>query len=558
MKFGDRMSQSYQRVEGPVKEFLGKLSSSQRWSLGILGVVVLLMLAMVVAYGPKDDRTIQVPIDQDGLLVQDLETNEIPYVIEGDRVVLAARYRSRVQSLFIENPAYEDDPNIYGWLYEQPSWNESSAQRRDKLIDSKRREVAAAIEALDGVKEAVVTVNIVNNSRFVLGEKRSTASVIVHSERDRISGKLARGVRSFVAGSFGLRAEEVTINDQRGNLLARDDTADFLDEGKAATEALLRRKIEDQLQASFASDEFRVGVDVKQDRKTVQSKKTAYDPAGLVTGTKRERSESDNASSRDEAPGTKANTAALVSGAGGVSTSTTRSYEETEYENFASLENSTIQDPAGEIELVNISVYVSRHALAAQIKLLKVEGDESEPTEAEILARAKEIEEDVRLVPALEPEKIRAYVRPVVMQASMAPVSSEQAAGMLGYAQSHVREIVLGMMAVVGCFLLYRAASRGTPELEPLPDPVADLQHFLRDKEERDRQRAIELEQERKEKKQEVDWEAREEDREAIDLLESVSQFAEERPDIVAAVLRNWLHENQGDQEPTPKPEEEA
>ncbi|MEM7234467.1 MAG: flagellar M-ring protein FliF C-terminal domain-containing protein [Planctomycetota bacterium] len=558
MKFSDRMSQSYQKVEGPVKEFLGKLSSSQRWSLGILGVVVLLMLAMVVAYGPTDNRTIQVPLDEDGLLVQDLDTNSIPYVIEGDHVVLAARYRSRVQRLFIENPAYNEDPNLFGWLYDQPSWNESSAQRREKLTDSKRREVVAAIQDLEGVKKAVVTVNLVNNSRFVLGEKQSTASVNVHTEASRLNNKLARGIRGFVAGSFGIQEQNVTITDGNGNVVARDDSVDFLDEEKAATEEKLRRKIVEQLGTSFAADEFMVAVDIKQDRKTVRSQKTDFDPAGLVTGTTRERSENDESISRQGAPGTKPNAASMVDGSGGVSTTTTRSYEETEFENYASREDSTIQAPAGEIELVKIMVRVSRHAIAGQIKALKPEDDDAEPTEEEILSRAKEIEEDVRSVPAVEAEKIHARVRPVVMRASMTTVADEQAAGMLGYAQNHVREIVLGMMAIVGCFLLYRAASRGTPELEPLPDPVADLQHFLRDKEDRDRQRAIELEQERKEKKQEVDWEAREEDREAIDLLESVSQFAEERPDIVAAVLRNWLHEKQGEAEPTPNPEEEA
>ena len=193
---------------------------------------------------------------------------------------------------------------------------------------------------------------------------------------------------------------------------------------------------------------------------------------------------------------------------------------------------------------MSILVYVSRDALARQINTIKgTEGDEK-PTEQEIQNRILEIEKDVRAIPAVDPTKVKARVQPIVMSAAMIPVSDEAAAGALGYMQLHMREFVLGFLALAGCFLLYRAASRSTPDLEPLPDPVADLQHFLKEKEERDRVRGLELGDDGVQKT-EIEWESEEGDQEAIDLLESISQFAEDRPDLTAAVLRNWLHEGE-------------
>lgn len=211
MKFSERLSQSYEKVETPVKELLSKLSPSQRWSLAILGVVVLTLLGLVVIYGPEDDRTYRVKIDSERLLIADLDTNSIPYDEKNGFVVVSSEHRARIDALWIENPKYLDDPNMFEWLYGQTSWNETSGQRRDKILDTKRRQVQAGIEALKGVSKALVTINMANNSRFVLGENPSTASILLTPEGERVSTRLAHGIRQFVAFSFGLKNERVSL-----------------------------------------------------------------------------------------------------------------------------------------------------------------------------------------------------------------------------------------------------------------------------------------------------------------------------------------------------------
>ena len=228
----------------------------------------------------------------------------------------------------------------------------------------------------------------------------------------------------------------------------------------------------------------------------------------------------------------------------GVETTTQREYSETEFENRFGKTETKVNDPRGEIERISILVYLSREAVARQINLLKGAEPDADLTPEEVEGKVRELEEDVRTFPAVAPERVTARVRTVVMTPDKRTADTNEAKGMLGFVQVHVKEIVLGVLALIGCILLYRVASRAAPELEALPDPVADLQQFLRDKEDRDRLRAEQLQADLGDQKREIDWETSEEDREAIDLLESVTQFATDRPDLAATVLRSWISES--------------
>ncbi|MCA8961773.1 MAG: hypothetical protein KDC38_14715 [Planctomycetes bacterium] len=548
MKLGERFSQSYERIEKPVKELLGRMSPSQRWSLVILGAAVLLMLGMIVSFGPENDRTFRIPVGQERLIVRDLEANDIPFEIEEGSAVVAYEYRARVESLFVENPDYQRDPDLWKWLYGQTSWNESSGQRRDKILDTKRRRVEAALEAIPAVASATVNVNSNHNSRFVQGESPSTASVLLEPAEGKIPPRLAHGIQKYVAFAFGLKTQNVTLMDHRGPL-AMEDSLDLLDDTKKAQEEELRRKITGTLARIYTANAFTVEVDISLDREDEESSSISYEPQ-LTSGVTRERSETDESQAQQQAPGTKPNTASLVQPSAGVQTTTNREYSETEYENFASSTSKKIKSPSGDIERVSIYVCLSHEAVIQQINLLKGVELDAKPTSDEIDAKVKEIEDDVRSFPAVPPDRINARVRTVVMTPDIRSADTDEATGMLGFVQIHVKEIVLGVLALVGCILLYRVASRAAPELEALPDPVADLQQFLRDKEERDRVRAEQLHAELSDQKREIDWETSEEDRVAIDLLESVTQFATERPDLAATVLRSWMSEPSKNEKP--------
>ena len=85
--------------------------------------------------------------------------------------------------------------------------------------------------------------------------------------------------------------------------------------------------------------------------------------------------------------------------------------------------------------------------------------------------------------------------------------------------------------------------------MEELPDPVADLQEFLREKEERDRleteAQAAEQESAMRTAATDASWGKTEDDVVAEELLEVIGGIVDEKPQDTVSVLRVWLAEDQ-------------
>ena len=195
----------------------------------------------------------------------------------------------------------------------------------------------------------------------------------------------------------------------------------------------------------------------------------------------------------------------------------------------------------------SILAKVSKPALVKQIRedkrILGIEDWSPTPQELEqaINTELANLQTQLEDFPtAKATAQVKAFIPPPLPAAQPDPYD-----GVWGFAALHMREIVLATLALLACFLLYRVAKSGLPDLEELPDPVAELSAFLTEKEERDRVAAEEAARRAAEEEPEptLEWESSDEDLEQLQLLEQISEYAEERPDVAAAVLRLWLNE---------------
>lgn len=542
MKLKDRLQSGMSKVEGPAKDLLGKLSRSQRVSLAILAGAVVLIFVMVIVFTPTEsDARGTLPDDDAGIMRQGLETKGIPFTEEGGLLVVARSDMDKARAVAIESGLYSTDKGYFKWLYDDTSWNETSGHRAEKILDTLRRRTEDAILEIDGVHAVTLNVQLQKGSVFVNGKRPSTASVKLDTGRKKIDLQRADGIRRFVAFSFGIKEEDVMVVDSLGPVdLEGAGGMGYLDDTKQAKEKALVGKLQSHLATFFTPRDFIVTADMRlnTERKETQARAIDLDKSGsLKARTVNTRQE---ATSGALAPGVKPNVVSGTADPSQVGTRTVSTHDEVDYDNEFGYSESRIQQGPGAVEKVALLVTVSRVAIEDIIRLNRGE-PEYTPTQDDIDAEVERLEEFVRGATA-DTDEIEAKVYAVRFTADPA-VATEDSLALSGFIELHGRELILAGLAIFGCFLLYRIAVRSVPEMEALPDPVSDLQRFLEEKEERDRRLAEELAAQKELEKETVNWEASDEDREALDLLKAVTDFASDRPELATTVVRNWLSE---------------
>lgn len=542
MKLKDRLQSGMSKVEGPAKDLLGKLSRSQRVSLAILAGAVVLIFVMVIVFTPKEsDLTVSLPKDEHGVMQKGLDDKGIPYSDESGRLVVARKDIDQATAVAIESGLFDTDKGYFKWLYDDTSWNETSGHRAEKILDTLRRRTEDAILAIEGVNSVTLNVQLQKGSVFVNGKRPSTAAVQLDTGRKRLDLQRADGIRRFVAFSFGIKEQFVSIQDSLGPIdLEGSAGMGYLDDTKQAKEKALVGKLQSHLATFFTPRDFIVTADMKlnTERKETRNRAIDVDNSGsLKARTVNTRQE---ATSGALAPGVKPNVVSGTADPSQVGTRTVSTHDEIDYDNEFGYSDSRVEQGPGTVEKVALLVTVSRVAIEDIIRQNRGE-PEYAPTQDDIDAEVERLEDFVRGATA-DAKEIDAKVFAVRFTADPA-VATEDSLALSGFIELHGRELILAGLAIFGCFLLYRIAVRSVPEMEALPDPVSDLQQFLEEKEVRDRQLAEELAAQKELEKETVNWEASDEDREALDLLKAVTEFAADRPELATTVVRNWLSE---------------
>lgn len=148
-------------------------------------------------------------------------------------------------------------------------------------------EVARSIQTINGVRAARVHIVMSDGSNFRRSERKPTASVIVRTNGgDDV--RIAYSIRHLVAAAVpGLSADNVTVLDASGDLLAAgEDPMNNALTGNVGIEQMVEsqisKNIHNALAAYLGRDNFRANVraDINTDRKQIEE--TIFDPESRV------------------------------------------------------------------------------------------------------------------------------------------------------------------------------------------------------------------------------------------------------------------------------------
>lgn len=225
-------------------------------------------------------------------------------------------------AIFVEKDKYYDikmalaaeglpADNVLGdELWDKTSFGETDIAQNKKLQRSMEGELTRTIRSLKQIKDARVHLVFSESSLFLEDASKAKASIKLTTRGNRsLSKEQIRGISYLVASSVkGLESENISIIDQTGRLLSsayKDDETALMSsrnmELEAGTEKVLTSKVEKKLRRILGEGEFDVTIDVDLDFDQIQKSLEIYDPESkVVRSEERNEAEVKNAPDGDQ------------------------------------------------------------------------------------------------------------------------------------------------------------------------------------------------------------------------------------------------------------------
>jgi flagellar M-ring protein FliF len=229
-------------------------------------------------------------------------------------------------------------------------------------------ELQRTLIEINGIRKARIHVNMPQRQLFRSSARQASASVLLTTGGAGLTPEQVLSIRALVATAVpGLDANNITISDQRGSLLARggdsgkQNLSSSLEEQRSAQEGKLRGNIEKTLEAIVGSGRIRAEVVIQMQMSRITTNAETYDPDGQVTEatqTKESSTQStDGSGSGAVSVGTQLpDGGAGAGGAGGAGSSGTTTDEVVNFLNSRTV-TTEVKEP-GEITRISVGIVI--------------------------------------------------------------------------------------------------------------------------------------------------------------------------------------------------------
>ena len=178
----------------------------------------------------------------------------------------------------------------YG-LFDQNDWAASDYDKRIKLIRAINGDLSRIISRMEGLRTAIVRVNMPEQEIFSDVQATTTATVQIEMENDadEISKTQVKSIVNILRGYVpNLAKDQISIVDTQGrnySSFKTDDDADaddYIDEVDRINKSISKR-IETYLDGVLGHDRYKVSVSAKISREKVETQATRYTPGAVST-----------------------------------------------------------------------------------------------------------------------------------------------------------------------------------------------------------------------------------------------------------------------------------
>ena len=341
--------------------------------LSVLGVLALMVGLLVWSSQPRMELLYSRISEKDASRITEmLDSQNIPYRLEGDRIFVPARKRDQVRMRVASEELISG--NSVGFeIFDEGNFGVSDFVQRTNKSRALMGELERSIMTIDAIESARVILHE-QEDKLVLRQHQdpAKASVSVETGGSELSNKQIIGIRNMVAFAIGgLKPENVNITDNRGISLSQRVSNDG-QMAQANSQLKLRSEIEKNLNqkirrllAPVLGDDnisVEIGVDIATER--VDETKDMFDPDSQVARVEEVEKESSESTEVQqdpvvgETPNTPQGLAGNQGGQPDRSESTSdRQRKRLNYE-ISRITTNTVRQP-GEVKEITASVIVN-------------------------------------------------------------------------------------------------------------------------------------------------------------------------------------------------------
>jgi flagellar M-ring protein FliF len=284
-----------------ITEFVRTLGAARLAAMGAVAAALIFFFIFIIGRVTAPAMAplfTELTLDDSARIVRELETQAIPYEIRQDGATLMipkdriARTRMRLAETGLPrggNVGYEifDRTDTLGT---------TSFVQNVNHVRALEGELARTIRSIDRIAAARVHLVIPERQLFTRDRQEPSASIVLQV-RGSLDMSQVRAIRHLVASAVrGLKAERISIVDERGTLLA-DGSGDAttglagLEERNSAYERKLKEQIDAIVTSVVGANRARVTVSTELDYTRVQQTQDMFDPESRVVRSTQTREE---------------------------------------------------------------------------------------------------------------------------------------------------------------------------------------------------------------------------------------------------------------------------
>ena len=278
-------------------EGLKGLGAGRLAALGAVGFAMMALLTVLALHGPTERMALlysDLDLREAGQISDFLDRQKMPHQLgAGGGQILVPTEQVAKARLLLAKEGLPTGGSIGYELFDRGD-NLTASQFQQNLNQTRalEGELARTIRGIQGVKAARVHLVLPKREPFARDRQDAQASVqLTMAGVSRLDNEATRAILSLVSAAVpGLRPNNISITDTRGNLLARAGepigaagAAQSNEELRHAGELRIARAVEEMLERSLGVGRVRAEANVDFDYEQVHETQERYDPDGQVT-----------------------------------------------------------------------------------------------------------------------------------------------------------------------------------------------------------------------------------------------------------------------------------
>jgi flagellar biosynthesis/type III secretory pathway M-ring protein FliF/YscJ len=280
------MLEFWNKLKKQVIELVGRMSPSQKLSLGALVAVLVVSLVLLVAWSAGSSWTPLFAEELDmkqKLDIQKVLTSAgIEYKDAAGYILVPSGERNRILAQVMQEVSLPENKEFYSWL-DVESMGTTPTNRSMRFLVSREKHLASNIAShMPGILSATVLINYQKKRLIFNDSSRSTASVIIKLKRGvkALKSGTPLAIARLVANSIGnLKSSDVNIvaNGQYYPIHDENSLEGYStrqQEMKAAYEAYYRKKTQEALEMYLPGSIVIPDVTLKFEKSTTHIKDT--------------------------------------------------------------------------------------------------------------------------------------------------------------------------------------------------------------------------------------------------------------------------------------------